>query len=225
VAREEEASLLLVKVVIEHSLAAGEVPKLCSLERAAALGVEVETTDKNQGAPGVLRSGNRVLIREEKVLMHLGMEEEKDAPAWVLDTGATNHMSGAWAAFKDLNKVVYGIVRDDSKAWIEGRGTIVFICKNGQRRSFIRVYYIPWLTTNIISIGQLDEASYKLDIHHGFMKIRELGGQLLASVKRQIDQLYVLYITMAQSKCLLLKGGEDVWQWHARLGHITMASL
>jgi hypothetical protein len=116
--------------------------------------VEVETTNKNPGAPGVLRSGDGVLIREEKVLMHLGMEE-KDVSAWVLDIGATNHMSGAWAAFKDLNTVVYGIIRfrDDSKARIKGRGTIVFICKNGQRRSFIGVYYIPWLTTNIINIG------------------------------------------------------------------------
>jgi hypothetical protein len=87
----------------------------------------------------------------------------------------------------------------------------VFIYKDGKRRSFVRVYYIPLLTTNIISIGQLDEASYKLDIHRGLMKIREPGGQLLASVKWWADWIYVLYITMAQTGCLLLKGKEGVW--------------
>jgi hypothetical protein len=52
------------------------------------------------------------------VLMHLGTEEEKDAAAWVLDTGATSHMFGAQVAFKDLNTAVYGIVKfgDDSEA-------------------------------------------------------------------------------------------------------------
>jgi hypothetical protein len=87
------------------------------LERAATLGVEVETTEKNLGVPGVLRSGGGVLIHEEKVLMHLGTEE-KDAAAWVLDTGATSHMFGAQVAFKDLNTAVYDIVKfgDDSEA-------------------------------------------------------------------------------------------------------------
>jgi hypothetical protein len=35
------------------------------------------------------------LLRDEKVLAHLGAEEEHAAEAWVLDTGATNHMTGA----------------------------------------------------------------------------------------------------------------------------------
>jgi hypothetical protein len=87
----------------------------------------------------------------------------------------------------------------------------VFIYKDGKQRSFVRVYYIPLLTTNIINIGQLDEASYMLDIHRGLMKIRKPGGQLLVSVKWWADWIYVLYITMAQTGCLLLKGKEGVW--------------
>jgi hypothetical protein len=49
----------------------------------------------------------RVLLQEEKVLAHLGTEEEKDARVLVLDTGATNHMSISRTAFKDLHTVVY----------------------------------------------------------------------------------------------------------------------
>jgi hypothetical protein len=48
-------------------------------------------------------------------------------------------------------------------ARIKGRGSILFLCKNGEHQSFDDVYYIPWLTTNIVSVGQLNEMSY--DIH------------------------------------------------------------
>ena len=44
---------------------------------------------------------------------------------------------------------------------IEGKGAIVFLCKNGEHRSFAGAYYIPRLTTNIVSIGQLDEEEHQ----------------------------------------------------------------
>jgi hypothetical protein len=47
------------------------------------------------------------------------------------------------------------------------------MCKNGGRRSFVGEYFIPCLTTNILSVGQLDEAWYKVDINSGVMKIHE----------------------------------------------------
>jgi hypothetical protein len=45
-----------------------------------------------------------------------------------------------------LGPVCFG---DDSMARIEGRGSIVFVCKNGELRSFSDIYYIPRLTTNM----------------------------------------------------------------------------
>jgi hypothetical protein len=101
----------------------------------------------------VISSSAEVEIHEEKVFTHLDEEKERDAMTWVLDTGVTNHMSGCWAAFMKIDTVVLGTVRfgDDSVAWIEGHGTAVFVCKNGESRSFDGVYFIPCLTTNIVS--------------------------------------------------------------------------
>jgi hypothetical protein len=59
----------------------------------------------------------------------------------------------------------------------------VFVCKNGESRSFDGVYFIPHLTTNILSVSQLDEIGYKIDIDTGVMKIQEPGGVLLAKAK------------------------------------------
>jgi hypothetical protein len=121
----------------------------------------------------VISSSTEVEIHEEKVFVDLDEEKERDTGTWVLDTGVMNHMSGCWTAFKKIDMTVLGTVRfsDDSVARIEGCETIVFVCKNGESRSFKMVYFIPHLTTNIVSIGQRDEIGYKIDIDTGVMKI------------------------------------------------------
>jgi hypothetical protein len=43
--------------------------------------------------PEVISSSAEVEIHEEKVFPHLDEEKERDVGTWVLDTGATNHMS------------------------------------------------------------------------------------------------------------------------------------
>jgi hypothetical protein len=133
------------------------------------------------------------------VFAHLDKEKECDAGAWVLDTGATNHMSGCRTAFTKIDTTVLGTVHfgDDSVVQIEGRGTVMFTCKNGESRSFDGVYFIPHLTTNIMSVGQLDEIGYKIDIDTSMMKIREPGGVLLAKVKQEVNRLYLLHLKFA----------------------------
>jgi hypothetical protein len=103
----------------------------------------------------------------------------------------------------EIDTVVLGTVRfgDDSVAQIEGRGTVVFVCKNSEYRSFDGVYFIRHLTTNIMSVGQLDEIGY-IDIDTGMMKIREPGGVLLVKVKWEANCLYLLHLKFAQPTCL-----------------------
>ena len=60
---------------------------------------------------------------------------------------------------------------DGSVAEIEGRGTVLFQCKNGKHRSFTGVYFIPRLTVNIVSLGQLEVAGFAIHLNHGAMSI------------------------------------------------------
>jgi hypothetical protein len=161
--------------------------------------------------PEVISSSTEVEIHEEKVFAHLDEEKDRDAGTWVLYTGAINHMFRCWAAFTKIDTVVLGTMRfdDDSVARIEGHETVMFICKNGESRSFDRLYFIPRLTTNIMSVSQLDEIGYKIDINNGMMKIWEPGGVLLAKVKREAKRLYLLHLKFTQSTCLPVRGHDD----------------
>jgi hypothetical protein len=126
-----------------------------------------------------------VEIHEEKRFAHLDEEMEHDTETWVLDTEETNHMSWCRAAFMKIDTVVLGTVRfgDDSVARIEGRGTVVFMCKNDESQPFDGVYFIPRLTTNIVSISQLYKIGYRIDIDTVVIKIQKPGGVQLAKVK------------------------------------------
>jgi hypothetical protein len=147
--------------------------------------------------PEVISSSAEVEIHEEKVFTHLDEEKERDVGTWVLDTGVTNHMSGCREAFTKINMAVLGTVHfsDDSVAQIEGHETV-----RVQERwvpVLQWVYFIPRLMTNIMSISQLDEIGYKIDIDTGMMKIREPGGVLWAKVKWEANRLYLLHLKLA----------------------------
>jgi hypothetical protein len=71
-------------------------------------------------------------------------------------------MTGIKDIFTDLDTNVVSIVRfnDGSIMRIKGCGTILFACKNGEHQTLFNAYYIPCLTTNIISCDQLDESGF-----------------------------------------------------------------
>jgi hypothetical protein len=110
---------LFIQMVV---VAQSEESPIHPLARAAALSLEAEEKRAEEANAGGARSNGRVVLWEQKVFAHLGAEEEHAAASWVLDTGATNHMTGAQAAFQDLDTTEHGVVRfdDDSEACIEG---------------------------------------------------------------------------------------------------------
>ncbi|WVZ98206.1 hypothetical protein U9M48_043674 [Paspalum notatum var. saurae] len=85
------------------------------------------------------------------------------------------------------------------------RGTVLFVCKNGEHRSFTGVYYIPRLTANRESRPK--EADYDIHLRRGGMEIREPGGRL-TRVPRADNRLYRLDVKVAQPVCLAARGGR-----------------
>nr|CAH66624.1 OSIGBa0115A19.5 [Oryza sativa] len=172
--------------------------------------------------------GQEVHLTEKKVILdHEDGGEEEVTRDWFLDTGATNHMTGVRSAFAELDTGVVGTVKfgDGSVIEIQGRGTVVFRCKNGDHRSLDTVYYIPKLRKNIISVGRLDARGYDAHIWGGVCTLRDPDGLLLAKVKRDINYLYILKLHIANPVCMAASGGDTARRWHARFGHLNFQSL
>ncbi|KAG7594649.1 Zinc finger CCHC-type [Arabidopsis thaliana x Arabidopsis arenosa] len=121
---------------------------------------------------------------------------------WYLDNGASNHMTGILAYFSKLDESVTGKVRfgDDSLIDIKGKGSIVFVAKNGERRALHDVYYIPNLRSNIVSLGQATESGCDVRMREDYLTLYDRDGKLFVKAKRSKNWLYkVMMRVMIQS--------------------------
>ena len=82
-------------------------------------------------------------------------EDRVETNIWYLDNRASNHMTGDRTKFKELDEKLIGNVKfgDGSIESIQVKGSTMFQCKNGDQRLLTKVYYIPNLKSNIISLG------------------------------------------------------------------------
>ena len=123
-------------------------------------------------------AGEPIQLEEERVFAQIGeRDEQHEHRQWILDTGATNHMTGARSAFSELDSGIRGTVKfgDGSVVEIEGRGTILFVSKGGEHRKLTDVYFIPRLKANLVSLGQLDETGCFISIERGLLKICDIN--------------------------------------------------
>ncbi|XP_040384195.1 uncharacterized protein LOC121055551 [Oryza brachyantha] len=173
-------------------------------------------------------------LEEPKARALLGDDSNDKTDGWVLDTGATHHMTGRREFFTELDPSVRGFVKfgDASGVDIKGTGSVIFTTKSGEHRLLTGVYYIPALRNSIISIGQLEEEKGScVVIKNGVMRIwdrRKIGerrGRLLVKVTRGNNRLYILNEQVAQPVCLIARRDDEAWQWHERFGHLHFEAL
>ena len=93
---------------------------------------QVNSSSSSQDMPAAAA----INLNEENLFVQLGERGDGDTTRWMLDTGATNHMTGARSAFAELDTGVRGTIRfeDGSAVSIERCGTVLFKCKTGEHQ-------------------------------------------------------------------------------------------
>jgi hypothetical protein len=157
---------------------------------------------------------------------------ENKEGTWILDTGATNHMTGCWDALASLDESVRGAVRfgDGSMVEIQGIRAVTLAGRQDEHRVLTEVYFIPSLKCNIVSLGQLEEAGCRIEIDNGVLEVLEHRQaaqkqcNVLIRAERR-NRLYVMTVKVASPICLLPKMDEAAWLWHVRYGHLNLRAL
>ncbi|KAM0039898.1 putative RNA-directed DNA polymerase [Helianthus debilis subsp. tardiflorus] len=169
-----------------------------------------------------------VLLNEDKFVPRQQSSSISDnRNVWYLDNGASNHMTGLKESFAELDSKVTGQVRfgDGSKVRIEGKGPLLFESKTGEHILIPDVYYIPALTSNILSLGQLTEKGYGVHMHGNMLKLYDDHERLVMKIQRSVNRLYKISLNIAKPVCLGAHMDEDAWLWHARMGHVNFNVL
>ena len=147
---------------------------------------------------------------------------------WYLDNGASNHMTRDRNKFQNLHERYSRNVKfgDSSSVKIQGKGTIVFGCRNREQWMLEEVYYIPRLCSNLVSLGQLTESGHKIVIDEDKLEVNNKDlWRLIMKVERSLNRLYKIELNQALPICLLSSISDPAWLWHARLGHVNFKTL
>ena len=117
--------------------------------------IEAKKKGEVMAVEGTDNALKAVHLDEPRAQVHLERVGGGQEQRWYLDSDASNHMMGSKECFSELDGNMTGTVKfgDGSRAAIQGRGTIIFRCQNGEHRVLTDVYYIPQLRSSIISIG------------------------------------------------------------------------
>ena len=114
--------------------------------------------------------------QEEKLILaqHTSNNDDKGG-VWYVDSGCSNHMSSAKSIFRTLDETAKTKVRlgDGKQLEVEGRGTIAIRTEQGNTKLLCDVQYVPRLSHNLLSVGQLLNSGYSVLFENGACLIQD----------------------------------------------------
>ncbi|GAU10148.1 hypothetical protein TSUD_420080, partial [Trifolium subterraneum] len=114
---------------------------------------------------------------------------------------------------------------DESKVAVKGKGNVLIRLKNGDHQFISNVYYVPNMKSNILSLGQLLEKGYDIQLKNNNLSIRDHSNKFIAKVPMSRNRMFVLNIQNDVAQCPKMCHKEESWLWHLRFGHINFGGL
>ncbi|XP_074291346.1 uncharacterized protein LOC141618136 [Silene latifolia] len=136
---------------------------------------------------------------------------------WLLDSGATHHMTGSCELLSDIHKIAPCMVTlpngKMSKATKEGKVAL------GGSLVLNNVLFVPDFNCNLISVYQLSiDLDYNIQFTNSSCVIQDRVSKMTIDTGEQHGRLYLLKGLRKQA-CGVLKTKDEAGVWHRRLGH------
>src|SRR5882672_10037920 len=147
---------------------------------------------------------------------------QKDA--WMIDSGATHHISPHASDFKDYTKIK-GAVRlgDKSEVAQEGIGSVTIKSSEGYTITLSNVLHVPSINTRFIAVSTLEIKGGEVLFAKGRAKIL-IGGKIIASGIRD-HKLYWLNAAPISDLNHAKSVSTSLQIWHQRMGHMSHSAL
>ena len=136
-----------------------------------------------------------------------------DASDWMLDSGATFHVTPRRDWFASFEKVDGGVVvmGNDQSCGVCGIGTVRIRMHDGVVRELKDVRFVPQLKKNLISVGALEAKGFKVTFENAVAKVTK--GSLV--VMRGVRNRNLYY----------LKGSTEIGQVALAISEADMSRL
>ncbi|GAU34012.1 hypothetical protein TSUD_212730 [Trifolium subterraneum] len=145
---------------------------------------------------------------------------------WYLDSGCSNHMTGTREWMHDFNDKFTESVKlgDDSKMAVMGKGNVKM--NNGGKLHIITdVYYIPGLSSNLLSVGQLQQKNLTIVFKHDVCQIVHNERGLILTTQISANRMYMIFVPMVLPTYMQVSKVNETQLWHNRYAHLSLKSL
>ena len=143
---------------------------------------------------------------------------------WLIDSGCTHHMTSRLQSFKTLDKNYYSKVRigDGRLVDVKGQGSVLVQTRSGTKL-ITDVLFVPIITYNLLSVGQLLDKNYNLFFKNKMCEVFDPDGVKFFSVKMR-NKSFSFEWDQTKIQALTTVIDENVL-WHKRLGHTSYSSM
>lgn len=198
----------------------GHFSRDCPDKQAATEKEKTQSRDKNKSKA---KSNEKSLIAALSVKVH--------SDVWYIDSGATNHMCNNDKLLLDVNPntTVDVSIANGDKLSTAGVGQVKVNLK-GCTKTISDAYYVPNLSTNLLSVSAMTNKGYIVTFDSHSCTIYD-DDEVLAT-GTQVNGVYQLD-TVSDNSCmeqqsLSLAAVADCTSqevWHRRLGHLNSRSM
>ncbi|KAL4309312.1 hypothetical protein GQ457_01G041280 [Hibiscus cannabinus] len=146
------------------------------------------------------------------------------ADIWLIDSGATYHMTSRREWFHNYEPISGGSVYscNDHALEIVGVGTIKLKMYDGTIKIVRDVQHVKGLKKNLLSYGLLDNSASKIETWDGIMKVFH-GALVVMKGEKIAANLYMLKgETLHEVEAFVASCSSDpAMLWHQKLGHMS----
>ncbi|UYV70438.1 K02A2.6-like [Cordylochernes scorpioides] len=161
--------------------------------------------------------------QETAMNLHISSPDFNNKCKWILDSGATSHMSTDINLIDDLQDDSRKItLPDDRFIKSNGSGTVETYQDDNHLLTLKEVLYVPELNSNLISVSKITEDEKQIIFDENGARIIDNNGSSIITAKRE-DNIYTIdacaNIKLEEN---VFKTQENNWKiWHKRLAHIN----
>ncbi|PNX94022.1 equilibrative nucleoside transporter 3-like protein [Trifolium pratense] len=146
---------------------------------------------------------------------------------WNLDIRCSTHMTGIKDWFTSLKATQNNNVKfaDNRSLAVQGIRDVSIKRKDGECSVIFGVLYIPSMTCNLLSIGQLLEKDYKIVMENKLLKVYNTKGSLVLKTPMSKNRTFKIGLDILNHKCLMTASSREKWRWNYRIGHLNFKDL
>lgn len=149
---------------------------------------------------------------------------------WVLDSGATSHISrrSDWMYDLEPPAIQRILVANSDAVTVRSTGKVNITTNIGTDEHLIQVrnvLYIPEVAANLLSVSQLTKNGCRVEFTCNGCNIYNCNNDLIATATL-VNNMYKLN-TVTGTACAVFtnESKADLYTWHRRMGHLNMTDL